>query len=111
MKFGAGQIVRAKYEFEGLYYREIYTVDEPRAVNPYGSLPCVTLFETGKAKLIPERLLAEYWSNARAAIAAMREPTAEMIEAGRDGSISESFARGIWDLMIGAALAEKDTGE
>ena len=57
MKFGAGQIVRAKYEFEGLYYREIYTVDQPRVENPYGNLPCVTLFETGKAKLIPERLL------------------------------------------------------
>ena len=57
MKFGAGQIVRAKYDEWGLYYREIYTVDEPRAVNPHGNLPCVTLMETGKAKLIPERVL------------------------------------------------------
>ena len=57
MKFAAGQIVRAKQEIGGLYYREIYTVDEPRVTSPYGNLPCVTLFETGKAKLIPERIL------------------------------------------------------
>ena len=57
MKFGAGKLVSARYAFEGLYYHEIYTVDQPRVENPYGNLPCVTLFETGKAKLIPERLL------------------------------------------------------
>jgi len=57
MKFGAGQLVRAKLDYEGLYYREIYTVDQPRVNNPYGNLPCVTLMETGRARIIPERLL------------------------------------------------------
>ena len=57
MRFHAGQLVRAKYAFEGLYYREVYTVDEPIVTNPYGNLSCVTLMETGRARLVPERLL------------------------------------------------------
>ena len=57
MKFAAGQLVRAKYAFEGLYYREVYTIDQPRVENPYGNLPCVTVLEMGRARLVPERAL------------------------------------------------------
>ena len=57
MKFAAGQLVRARYAFEGLDYREVYTVDQPRVTNPYGKLPCVTLMETGRALYVPENLL------------------------------------------------------
>jgi len=47
---------------------------------------------------------------ARAAIAAMREPTPEMICAGAYGSgeDSEQVAIGCWEAMIDAALGEKD---
>ena len=47
---------------------------------------------------------------ARDAIAAMREPTPEMICAGAYGSgeDSEQVAIGCWEAMIDAALGEKD---
>ena len=57
MKFSAGQLVRSRHAFDGLYSREVYTVDQPRVINEYGNLPCVTLLEMGRARLVPERAL------------------------------------------------------
>lgn len=60
--------------------------------------------------------VAQALSEARAAIAAMREPTKEMVEAGDDTAgtmaITHDYsALGTWEDMIDTALQEKTEGE
>ena len=58
-----------------------------------------------------ETFEGQFHTAADNAIEAIRVPTPEMVKAGQDGSISEAHVRGIWDLMIGAMLADEPATE
>lgn len=73
-----------------------------------------TLVERVARALAGARGEPENWSRyrkeARAAIAAMRTPTQEMLEAAGEGLIDYSDINHDWRVMVDAALAEQENG-
>lgn len=59
------------------------------------------------AQLLPT-VTDAYLGLARAAIAAMREPSPEMVEDGEDADLLAENVRQIWHAMIDAMLSEGD---